>query len=143
MGNYFLTKKQMAGGFADSYYYFLKYTMKQGLLMGLYKFLVGMAVLSEDDDMEEKVEFISEWAFESWGDDNYYYKTSKIIWTFLFDDGVCTNSDSSSCDYLMYYWEFIMTLNILITLPLSHVAAVYDWYSGWEEKIETVMGWME
>ena len=43
----------------------------------------------------------------------------------------------------MYYWEFIMTLNIFVTLPLSHVAAVYDWYSDWEEKIETVMSWME
>ena len=133
----------MAGGFADSYYYFLKYTMKEGLIMGIYQFLLGMAILEDDSDMEEKVAFISGWVFEEWGDDSYYYKTSKLIWTFLFDTsvGVCNMSDSTACDVLKYYWEFIMTLNILFTLPLSHVAAVYDYYAGWEEKIETVMGW--
>ena len=72
----------MAGGGSpvDAYYYFLKYTMKQGILMGLYQFLIGMGWLSDTEAITSKVEFISEWIFESWGDDSYYYKTSKLIW---------------------------------------------------------------
>ena len=104
-----------------------------------------MGALSTDSDTEEKVTFISDWVFESWGDDVYYYKSSKLIWVFLLDEdvGVCYNSTDSMCDILKYYWMFIMTLNIFITLPLSHTAAVYDWGSGWYEKIDTVMGWLE
>ena len=134
----------MAGGFADSYYYFLKYTMKEGLIMGIYQFLLGMAILEEDSDMEEKVAFISGWVFEDWGDDSYYYKTSKLIWTFLLDEdvGVCYDSDDTLCDVMKYYWMFIMTLNVFITLPLSHAAAVYEWFMGYYDKGKTVAGWL-
>ena len=115
--------------------------MKEGLISGIYKFLVGMDILTESADTAAKVDFISAWVFESWGDDTGYYKPSKIIWTFLFDNGVCTNSSSSECTYLQDYWYFIMTLNILFTMPLMHVAAVYDYYKGWKDKIDTVKGW--
>ena len=133
----------MAGGFADSYYYFLKYTMKQGLLMGIYMFLTGMGILTDDTATNEKVTFVSEWIFSEWGDDAYYYKTSKLIWVFLLDDkvGVCHLSEATQCKVLKYYWMFIMTLNILFTLPLSHAAALYDWGSGNYEKAKTVIGW--
>ena len=136
------------GGFVDSYYYFLKYTMKEGILMGLYQFIVGMGLMSADADLESKVGFISGWIFESWGDDAYYYKTSKLIWIFLLDEtvGVCqkdasTGSYSGLCYALKYYWMFIMTLNIFITLPLSHAAAVYEWFMGYYDKGKTVAGW--
>ena len=137
----------MAGSsysFADSYYKLLYYTMKEGLLMGIYKFITYIGWMSGSDDTESKVSFISGWMFDSWGDSNYYYKSSKLIWTFLFDTsvGVCTNSTSSLCTkYLKYYWEFIMTINIFVTLPLSHAAAFYSWGTDWEEKITTIMGW--
>ena len=135
----------MAGGGSpvDAYYYFLKYTMKQGILMGLYQFLIGMGWLSDDEATTEKVVFISEWIFSSWGDDSYYYKTSKLIWVFLFDDdvGVCSLSDATQCKIMKYYWMFIMTLNIVFTLPLSHVAATYDYGMGNYEKAATIIGW--
>ena len=135
----------MAGGGSpvDAYYYFLKYTMKQGILMGLYQFLIGMGWLSDEEATTEKVVFISEWIFSSWGDDSYYYKTSKLIWVFLFDDvvGVCNHSTAIQCTVMKYYWMFIMTLNIMFTLPLSHVAASYDYVMGNYEKVETIVGW--
>merc|ERR1712146_719842 len=146
MGNYFIKQlRTMAGGFADSYYYFLKYTMKEGIISGIYQFLLGMEILSADTDTEEKVDFISGWVFESWGNDAYYYKMSKTIWTFLLDEdeGICYDNDDTMCEVLYYYWMLIMTLNIFITLPLSHAAAVYEWYTGWEEKIEGLIDLFE
>ena len=130
------------GGFVDSYYYFLKYTMKEGLLYGFYMFLVEMGILTSGD-ADDKVQFISNWLWESWADDTGYYKVSKNIWTFLFEDvnGVCDLSTSTLCKSLKYYWMFIMTLNVFLTLPLSHTAAVYDWAMGNWEKAETVIGW--
>jgi|TARA_B110001450_G_scaffold192844_1_gene181132 hypothetical protein len=86
----------MAGGGDPvyAYYYFLKYTMKQGILFGFYQFLVGMGWITDTEATAEKVTFFSEWIFSEWGDDSYYYKTSKLIWVFLFDDvvGVCNHS---------------------------------------------------
>ena len=130
-------------GFAYSYEKLLYYTMKEGLIMGIYKFLYYMALITTDSDMDSKVSFISEWVFSVWGDENKYYKVSKNIWTFLFDTsvGLCTNSDSTECDLLEYYWMFIMTVNIFFTFPLAHAAAVYDWYSLNKERYDTVKSW--
>ena len=135
------------GGFVDSYYYFLKYTMKEGIMMGLYQFIVGMGFMTADADLESKVGFISQWMWDSWGNDSAYYKSSKLIWIFLLDDtvGICqydaAGSLSGTCYALKYYWMFIMTLNVFVTLPLSHVAAVYDYVKGYYDKGKTVAGW--
>ena len=133
------------GGFTDSYYYFLKYTMKEGILFGLYMFLTGMGYITEEADVKDKVQFISQWAWGTWNDDKYsFYKVSKIIWIFGFDDevGVCTDSVASQCYALKYYWMFIMTLNVFLTMPLSYVAAVYTWGADWYDKYDTIMGWL-
>ena len=132
------------GSIGDAYFYLLKYTMKEGLIMGIYKFLTSYGTMSEDSATESKVSFISEWVFGVWGDENKYYKVSKNIYTFLYDDnvGVCLHSSSDLCKkYLKYYWEFIMTINIFITFPLAHAAAVYDWYSLNKDRYDTVMSW--
>ena len=135
----------MAGGFVDSYYYFLKYTMKEGMLMGLYMFITGMGIMTEEADTKDKVQFISQWIFSEWGGawEGSYYKVSKNIWVFGFDDtvGVCTLSESTQCMVLKYYWMFIMTLNVFLTFPLSVVAHVYSVYKGHELRFTTVAGW--
>ena len=135
----------MAGGFVDSYYGFLKYTMKEGLLYGMYYFLVSMGIITADIDTAHgtKIQFVSNWIFEEWGDDASYYKVSKNIWVFLFDDpaGVCDMSTAIQCTIAKYYWMFIMTLNIFLTLPLSHAAATYDTWMGRWEKLDTIMKW--
>ena len=135
------------GGFTDSYYYFLKYTMKEGILMGLYMFMTGMGFISEEADVKDKVQFLSQWIWGSWADDEYYYKVSKIIWVFGFDEevGVCYDANSnysSECYALKYYWMFIMTLNVFLTMPLSHAAAVYTWGADWYDKFDTILGWL-
>ena len=91
-----------------------------------------MNILSADAGVADKITFISGWLYSSWGDDSDYYRVSEYIWVFLLDEkiGVCHHSESIQCKVLTFYWIFIATLNIVLTFPLSHVAAVYDWYMG-------------
>ena len=109
--------------------------------------MLGLGLITADIDSAhgEKVQFVSNWIYDSWGadDDAPYYKVSKNIWVFLFEDptGVCDASTAIQCTIAKYYWMFIMTLNIFLTLPLSHVASTYDTWMGRYEKFDTIMKW--
>ena len=127
--------------FVPSYESFLQNTMTKGLLLGIYSFLTGMGILSTNEQVQGNVDFISAAIFNSWGDDSDYYITSQLIWTFLLDDkiGVCNHSKAIRCEFLTWFWIFIATLNVWITFPLSHVAAVYSWSMDLWSNIKFVL----
>lgn len=122
------------------YKYFLKNTMKQGLMYGLWSFYLDVSYQSDtelDQDFTPKVQFFSEWSMDE-GED-VYYKTNKKQYYFI--EEICGDDMyhmGSVCKFLWYYWMFNMSNTVFYSLFLVDTAAKFKFLKNWQSKAEGI-----
>ena len=119
----------------DAYVALLENTQSAGIVLGMYKFFDILLTL-DNAKMESQATWVSSKLFD---DELSYYATSVYIYDFY--NTVCEHSTAAQCSFLYYYWMFAMTLNIVVALPVVHVAMEYSNVMGYVDDYTTITGW--
>jgi hypothetical protein len=127
------------------YKYFLKNTMKKGIMYGAWSFFLNVSHQSGtdlDEMITPKVEFFSEWSYDE--GEYIYYKTNKNQYYFI--DDFCGDDMYTMgfvCKFLWYYWMLDMSIVVFYSLFLVDIASKFEFLNSWYTRVDGIKKLLE